>query len=305
VDDSHLGFMATLNDKSQMIGVLSSTNAMSTGSYQILAQTGATTQWAPSRATGFGLPGFGPEGAAFVATFAPDALNGIDKTNNVSLWAVTLSGSLHFVAQKGEKMQDMSDSYYSYSITGFTPPIVGGSGMPVAFLCNGNAMQPLGGRINPYAKPAICYTPSATEAIVFYGCLAGVGSGAPGGGVWQSLKTMVLPKNNPACGPIFTGALKLNPKQGITAANNFRLWAVNPSMLDSGWIANISTELFQKGQRIPGTNIVAQTFTALTPLSKTTGGVASGYDENGNVTVKATRAKKDGGGTVTVTVSAP
>ncbi len=110
--------------------------------------------------------------------------------------------------------------------------------------------------------------------------LAHAGDPAPGGGRYATLGTLVFP-DGAAAGPVFTGTVAVDTRNGITPKDTARLWAADRN-------GNVSLILRAGGTvYLDGAARTMQSFTALVPAAGSIG-AARGYDAAGHLTVLAT-----------------
>lgn len=272
-DDTDFGVRLSFVDKSQSICLISAT---STGpaDWGILGATGAITSIPALNGmvvTGFGLPAFGP-GTASELVYLAVGQGGVTSANNLLLLTGTGSSSV-VLAQKGALAPDSTGaSMPGVVFKTLADPAEGLAGA-VAFQATLS-----GSNVSKSNNAGIWYSADGTTAKL----LARTGNPAPGGGHWSGFKSMVLP-HNALAGPLFLGTLQISAADAVTQSNNLGLWGVGSDgslqlLLRSGQAAFVNNA--------PTT---VKTFSVLLPLSGSPG-VASGYDDSGNIAALVTFA---------------
>ena len=275
IDDAHVGVRLAFSDGSETIYSIPAaaatpadwTQLATTGTSSILGIDGATI-------TSFGLPGFGPQGCAVLAHLQKQSVGTVTKANDVALLAIA-TGRATVLARKGDKVTSdaAGNALTGVAINGFRDPIEGANGR-IAFLFTAReaGAEAISAR---FSTPAIGYSSTGTGWTV----LANANAEAPGGGRWAGFPSMALPGNS-MLGPVFTGQLKHNAMDGVTAANDFGLWAATAS--------GEMQLLLSNGNLLPAGagDKTVRTFTALAPAGA--GGTASGYRDDGSAAVLAT-----------------
>jgi hypothetical protein len=283
--DTAVGVRPTFTDESEAIYLIPAT-AASQADWKLLAQTGASALLPLAGATisGFGLPGFGAQGFAVQARLAIGSGSGgvcgggskVTAADDAALLTGAYTGTPVVLVRKGDAVTADSAGIplTGVKVNVLGDPIVGAAGQ-VAFLLTASGVTAQEEAKEPLARTSIAVsTDGATWRL-----LANQGSIAPGGGNWAGFPSLAITKGTPG-GPIFTGTLKVSGNDGVTAADELGLWAV-----ESGGSLGL---LLRSGQRLDVNGVIHQvrTFTALAPAPGSMG-AASGYGQNGNVEVLA------------------
>ncbi|MEA3209761.1 MAG: hypothetical protein QOE70_2818 [Chthoniobacter sp.] len=271
VDDSTFGVRLTFADtvKSQALYSIPA-GAMGPADWKLLLPTGQGNS-VPSinttTITSFGLPGFGPQSFAVLATLALSAGN-VTSADNVALITGPAGGPLNVLRRKGGQIAADADGHplNGVMVKGLSDPVVG-AGRRVAYMITAT---------DAGFGSGIEYAADGTTPVV----LANVGAAAPDGGHWASFTSLALP-DGAASGPLFTGTLAINTAEGVTGKNNLGLWGVD-STGKLRLLLRSNQPLFVKNA-----SRTLKTFTALAPAAGSTG-AASGYDNDANVAVLAT-----------------
>jgi hypothetical protein len=216
-----------------------------------------------------GFPAFGSDGPAVLATLKPGTGTPAVTTKNDSAIVRVDAGGLVVLAREGA-----------------TPPGLGGA---VAFKTFSDPVSGAHGR-TAFAATLSVVTATFSKGLWYSADgetlteFARTGRPAPHGGKFAAFSSLALP-DGAASGPIFTATLTADTAAGISAANNFGVWAVNSS--------GVLKLVLRTGQKVVvnAVPLTIKSFTALTPAAGSIG-AAHGYDNAGHVAVLATFTDK-------------
>ncbi len=221
--------------------------------------------------TSFGLPAFGSGHCAVLANLGTGGANRVTGNNNVALITADGQNDPVLLAREGDLVgiDDGGHPMNNLRISALQDPIVGAGGN-VAFRFTASDSD------RGASVVAIGYSADGATCQV----LANAGGRAPGGGVWSSFGSLVLPKSA-AGGPVFLGTLAVDPAAAVNNANRLGMWGVGSDgalqlLFCDGDVLNVG-----------GTNKTVRSFAALAPGGS---GSASGYDDAGNIAIVATFA---------------
>jgi hypothetical protein len=269
VDESDFGMRVTFGDNSEAIYSVPAA-ATSSASWSLVVETGSVNSipgLEGAVGVSFGLPAFsgGAESHLVKLGIGP---GGITAADDVAL----VSGTT-LLAQKGTEAPDSTGAPLSGVVFETLSDPVCGSDGAVAF-----EAALAGAGVNAGNNTGIWFAADGATPKLS----ARSGDPAPGGGHFGKFVSMVLPDyKSGAGGPIFVATLALSSADNITGENNLGVWAVDGS--------GAPQLLFHTGQSvtIAGEPRTVATFLALAPAPGSLG-AASGYDEDGDVSILAT-----------------
>jgi hypothetical protein len=263
-----IGVRLTLDGKTQAVYTIPS-DAASSDQWTLWAQTGDDCV-ARGKAATFGLPGFGPDGAAYTTQLLRERFGAVAKSNDTLL-----------LREKTENMDLLADE------SGTVP---GQDGAPLAGLRFKQFLDPVagaGGRIAFIGTVTGAGVRGSNRTGIWFAAadgsvrlLARTGDLAPGGGRWASFESLALPDGVESA-PLFTGLLAVDGGAGISRSNRQGLWAA-----DSAGSLHL---LLRAGHSmtVNGAARTIQNFVALAPARDSLG-AAHGFDAEGNVTALVT-----------------
>ncbi|MDB6152600.1 MAG: cell wall-binding protein, partial [Chthoniobacteraceae bacterium] len=256
-----LGVRVTFSDKSQAIYMMPASGA----AWIKLVETNGDLGLGS-----LGLPGFGPDGAAFTANFKAGTPN-VTASNDTALFFS--QGGVTTVLAREADLAPGSDGV-AIPDTRFktlSDPVAG-AGRRGAF--TGTVTGP---NVKSTNSAGLWLFAPGTKGVRL---LARAGDPAPGGGKWATFPSVVM-SDAPDGGVIFLATRAVESGSPLTAKKNMGLWAVDN--------AGLPQPLVQTGQmmQISGSN---KKVTALVALKAAAGsiGAAQGYDSEGHVAVLVT-----------------
>ncbi len=257
-----LGARLTFSDKSQAI-------------YKIPAAAGAP--WIKLAETGtalglasFGLPGFGPDGAAFRASWKAGEAN-VTSANDTALFH-SQGGMMTMLARESEPAPGADGNPLAdLRFKSFSDP-VSGAGQTGAFTA-----VVTGTGVKASNRTGLWSFVAGTKRVRL---LARAGDAAPGGGKWAAFPSLAM-SDAPGGGALFLATRVVEAGSPLSAKDNLGLWAVGSN--------GTLQALVQTGQMMQvgnGTKKVAS-FVALKAAAGSIG-AAQGYDNEGRVAVLVT-----------------
>ncbi|MGB8167798.1 MAG: choice-of-anchor tandem repeat NxxGxxAF-containing protein [Chthoniobacteraceae bacterium] len=263
-----------------LAGVRLSFANKSSGIFAIPAIPSAAVPWTLWASTGpgatandpvlasLGLPGFGSDGPAFIAQYKT-GVGGILAGNDTLLYRGG-SGGYDQLAREGTAAPGIAVPQ------GAPPATFKTIADPVCGIAGRTAFAATLAGVKANVAACIFYSPDPAREFL----LARAGDPAPGGGKFASFTSLAFPDGS-GSGPIFTAELLNDKAIGVSAANNFGLWAADASgalglVLRTGQPLNVG-----------GTTRIVKSFSALVPAAGSIGS-AHGYDNAGHISALIT-----------------
>ena len=286
VDGTDFGALLKLADGRQVAAIIPAT-VSGTAGFTALLKTGVGTFTGPSDGlegatiSRLGLPGFGPSSVAALCTLKTSG-TAITAGNNVVL-VTTLNGPTVLARKGGEVNNGSGTPVAGVFYKTLQNPVSGASGS-VAYeaTIRGNG-------ITPASRLGIWYASTGANSVLVArtgDAAATSGTGTGSGGHYASFVSLGLSAGT-GLGPVFTGRLRVSKADGVTAKNNFGLYAV-----DSTGRIDL---LFRTGQSvtIPSSTTakIVRSFVGLVPAPGSLG-AQNTFDDTGKVTVIATFTDK-------------
>jgi hypothetical protein len=263
-----IGVRLTLDGKTQAVYTIP-TSATSSDQWTLWAQTGDDCV-ARGKAATFGLPGFGPDGAAYTTQLLRERFGSVGKSNDTLMLREKVE-NLNLVADESGTIPGSDGAPLpGVRFKKFLDPVAGADGR-IAFIATVT-----GQGVRATNNTGIWFTAGDGSVRL----LARAGDLAPGGGRWASFESLALPDGVESA-PLFTGLLALDAGAGVSRTNRRGLWAA-----DSGGTLHL---LLRAGRplTVNGAARTIESFVALAPAPDSLG-AAQGFDQEGNVTALVT-----------------
>ncbi|HEX5177422.1 MAG TPA: Ig-like domain-containing protein, partial [Chthoniobacteraceae bacterium] len=263
-----IGVRLTLDGKTQAVYTIPA-SATSSEQWTLWAQTGDDCV-ARGKAATFGLPGFGPNGAAYTTQLLRERFGSVGKANDTLLLGEKVT-SLDLLADESGSVPGADGTPLpGLRFKKFFDPVAGADGR-IAFIATVT-----GQGVRGTNRTGIWFTAGDGSVRL----LARAGDLAPGGGRWASFESLSLPDGAESA-PLFTGLLAIDGSAGVSRTNRSGLWAA-----DSTGTLHL---LLRAGRplTVNGAERTIKSFVALAPAPDSLG-AAQGFDQEGNVTALVT-----------------
>jgi hypothetical protein len=254
-----IGVRLSFPGKSQQLYSIPRT-AISSESWTAWGRTGDQLG-SQGKTRAFGIPGFSIDGVSYTAQ--------LSRGKNVALVRKSSQGAAVLASKGGLVPGVDGNPLPGLKFKKFADPIAGANGS-TAFSAT------VAGNGVPAANRSGLWFAAGDNVVKM---LARAGDPAPGGGLWESFQSLVLP-DGPKSGPLFTASLATGV-DAVTSLDNHGLWGV-----DSAGTLRL---LLRTGQAllVNGADRTVQSFVA---LESTFGpvGASTGFDDAGRVMAIAT-----------------
>jgi hypothetical protein len=259
-----IGVRLSLLGKTQAVYTIPTT-ATSPDQWTLWAQTGDAYA-SRGQVKSFGLPGFGPDGAAYTTQLLRGRLSPVAKSSDTLLLREKAQSVDVLAGESGAVPANDGAPLAGLKFKQFLDPVAGADGR-IAFIAT-----VAGQGVRAANRTGIWFTRNNGTLCL----LARSGDLAPGGGRWGDFESLALPDGAESA-PVFTASLAIDGSAGISQSNRRGLWAA-----DSTGMLHL---LLRAGQTLTvnGGARVIKTFSALSP-SPGSLGAAQGFDRDGNVT---------------------